>query len=390
MRTAVALIGMCAVWGSAAQQPSVEPPSRAALLTAIADIEAGHRTTPIIGDPMPSGDLPVTFLAKRDGPRVPRIVSDVTGWGEHVDGTFDFQTGAMARVGRTEWYTLQTLVAPRARIEYLVAYGLKDYRIDPYNPRRADRLDPTSEFVTPGYAPPRELTEPPGPERGVTSEATVESEALRARCRVIVYTPFGYRAGGGYPLAVFLDTRSAQVARVLDWLIARRSIEPLLAAFVDVRSTGEEFRRSGPMQTFLNGELPRWVAARYAVTDQPGRRTLIGISFGARDALEAALSSTAAFNGVGLLIPGRRLTAVDIESFAAQPGRRMRVAILAGQYDRANLSTARHLRRALDGAGHAVHYTEVPEGHSPATWLNNLRMVLVNLFGPRPSPKPLP
>jgi len=37
----------------------------------------------------------VTFLARRDGVQVPRIVSDVTGWGERIDGTFDTTVGTM-------------------------------------------------------------------------------------------------------------------------------------------------------------------------------------------------------------------------------------------------------------------------------------------------------
>ena len=60
---------------------------------------------------------------------------------------------------------------------------------------------------------------------------------------------------------------------------------------------------------------------------------------------------------------------------------RLRVAILAGRYDHANLPTARGLRQALTDAGHAVNYTEVPEGHSAVTWRNHLRDVLVSLFG---------
>ena len=74
------------------------------LQAAIAEIEAGRRTTPLIGEPASNGEVEVTFLAKREGGQAPRIVSDVTGWGEHIDGTFDFTAGTMARVGATDWY----------------------------------------------------------------------------------------------------------------------------------------------------------------------------------------------------------------------------------------------------------------------------------------------
>ena len=60
--------------------------------------------------------------------------------------------------------------------------------------------------------------------------------------------------------------------------------------------------------------------------------------------------------------------------------------MLAGRYDQANVATARALRAALAGAGDVVDYSEVPEGHSPRTWLNHLTFVLVSLSGRRARP----
>jgi len=85
---------------------------------------------------------------------------------------------------------------------------------------------------------------------------------------------------------------------------------------------------------------------------------------------------------VGLLIPGRRIGRADIDAIRARGAPFLRVAILAGQYDQANVATARSVRQAFAVAGHSVNYTEVPEGHSPRTWLNHLRVVLISLFGP--------
>lgn len=72
------------------------------LKAGIAEIEAGRLATPLIGEPTATGDRTVTFLARRDGDRVPRIVSDVTGWGERLDGTFDLEAGTMMRVEGTD------------------------------------------------------------------------------------------------------------------------------------------------------------------------------------------------------------------------------------------------------------------------------------------------
>jgi enterochelin esterase family protein len=394
LAAAVALALGVYAWHRAGEERRRGPDSGAAALEAdIAEIEAGRRTTPLIGGTTAGGDLTVTFLARSADGRAPRIVSDVTGWGEHVDGSFDFNAGTMARVGRTDWYALQASVAPRARIEYLVAYGQTDYRLDPHNPRQS--VGPqvggarASEFVTPGYLPPREFADPPPAPAGRTVESTMESRLLHASFRLIVYTPSGYRAGGQYPVAVFLDLRSGPASRVLDWLIARQAIEPIVAVFVGPAARGGDHITSAPLRTFLDTELMAWLEARYAVASDPTRRAVLGISFGAKDALDAALGDGAAagaFGRLGLLIPGRRIGRADLDAVSGRRLRRLRVAILAGQYDRANLATARGLRQALADAGHAVDYTEVPEGHSAVTWINHLRTVLVSLFGPAPAP----
>jgi enterochelin esterase family protein len=384
-------------WRSPGAQQRGDPAPKAATLEAaiagieagIRDIEAGRKTTPLIAEPASGGDATVTFLAKSADGRAPRIVSDVTGWGEHIDGTFDFAAGTMTRVGRTEWYALQANVAPRARIEYLIAYGLTDYRLDPHNPRQAAGPQlgglRASEFVMPGYLPPPEFTDPPVPAAGLITEATVESRKGSGAWRVVVYTPSGYRKDGHYPVAVFLDLRVGQVSRALDWLIARQAIAPIVVVFVGPTSRGGDHPTGAALRTFLTDELPAWMASRYGVSRSADRRAILGISFGAKDALEVTLASAGepgGFDRLGLLIPGRRIGTADIDAIATRRSRHLRVAILAGQYDRANVATARGVRQALADAGHAVDYIEVPEGHSAVTWTHHLGKVLVSLFGP--------
>ena len=363
-----------------------------ALLAAVVDIEAGRRTTPLIGEPHADGSATVTFLARRGGGPVPRIISDVTGWGERPDDTFDFKSGTMSRVGRTDWYWLETTVAARARIEYLVAHGLRDYRGDPYNPRRTAirGTSPASEFVMPGYVPPEEFEDAPVTPAGRVTPAAVDSPTLGEERRAIVYTPPDYRDDGEYALAVFHGgtnvADSGVGPRVLDWLIARHAIEPTVAVFVDSWPRVNDEEELARLRAFLAGELLEWVGSRYAVSARANRRAILGISFGARDALDAAVRSDA-FGLVGLLIPGRRMTPADIRALAGEPRHRVRLTILGGLYDAPNLSTARMARKAFAHAGHRVDYIEVPEGHNQGTWRNHLRDVLVSLFGTNQGPE---
>jgi enterochelin esterase-like enzyme len=351
-----------------------------ALLAAIVEVEAGRGTTPLIGGASAGGDVTVTFLARSPGGPVPRVVSDVTGWGEHVDGTFDFATGTMTRVGTSDWYSLRTTVAPCARIEYQIAYAPTEYRLDPHNPRRsagpAFGGAAASEFVTPGYLPPREFDDPRPSPGGTVSEG-----ALEGPCKVMVYTPARPGNTAGYPVAVFLDLRTDPISRVLDWLIARGDMPPIAAAFVGPRARDDESCSGAPMAEFVTGRLLASLQSRYGTDGGADTHAILANSYGAKDALEIALRNPGAFRRLGLLIPGRRITRADIGAIAGYRDVRLRVAILAGRYDHANLPTARGLRQALTEVGHTVSYTEVPEGHSASTWRNHLRGVLVALFG---------
>ena len=290
---AIAVVAACLAPGPAAAQgtrgagtpartqtTSAERPRIARLASAIAEIEAGRLTTPLIGEPGTDGGVTVTFLATRGGGRIPRIVSDVTGWGERPDDSFDFTAGTMTRVGRTDWYSLDATVAPRARIEYLVAHGLRDYRLDPHNPRQRPHAggSPASEFVMPGYLPPQEFEDPPVTPAGRVAEATIESRVLGGSRRVIVYLPPSYRADGDYPVAAFHGGLSVvspgEAPRVLDWLIARKAIEPIVAVFVDSWPRDNDASTAASTRTFLADELLAWVASRYGVTRNPYTSTV--------------------------------------------------------------------------------------------------------------------
>jgi len=391
--TALKTVALVSVFAAVSCARGLDPPGAAdrSLESAIVEIEVGRATTPLIVQPAPGSNTTVAFLVKSTEGQVPRIVSDVTGWGESPDdSTFDVTIGTMTRLGSTDWYRLETRVAPSARIEYLIVHGEADYRVDPNNPRRAWSRGghAISEFVAPDHLPPQELADPPVATGGRTVEAVIDSHALGAPRRVLVYLPPGYRDGGAYPVAVFHSgwgvAREGQAPRILNWLIAHRKIQPIVGLFLESYLAGDDDNHEGPpLRAFLTEEAPEWLASRYGVSTSADEWAVLAISYGAKDALDAALAPTQAYGRLGLLIPGRRLTSADLEAFAQQPGRRLRTAILAGRYDQANLATARNAHQALTDAGHAVESIEVPEGHNPTIWRDHLGDVLVSLFGAR-------
>lgn len=371
----IVLIGVIGYLSVPARAPIADKAERA-LLPAI---ESGTFSVPVV-----NGDT-VTFYAQSDAGAAPRVVSDVTGWGERADGTFDFTVGRMRPIEGTNWSTLTARINPAARIEYLFAYGAGDYRVDPRNSRKVTRATgEASEIVGPAYAPPVEFAAPPAGPAGKIVDTVVPGVIVGQR-RVIVYTPPGYDPSRKYRLAVFHDgglvVNTGEAPRVLDWLITHDAIHPVVAVFVDPVSRADDFRPDAPMRDFVASELMTWLSARYSLTPLAADHAIIGISAGARGALAAMASYPGVFGKSGLMIPA--LDDLDVLKIPVRRGEapQLEVAVLAAAYDQINRKTAALVRDSVEKRGHAVKFIEVFEGHSTITWKTHLRDVLVSLFG---------
>ena len=382
----VAAIGVISWISGHLRAPS--PPEHSTGEMTIADavraIGAGTATSPIVGEQPRRGKPSLTFVAKADGAVPPRIVSDATGWGERADGNFDTNVGVMTRVPGTDWYSLDVKVEPYSRIEYLIAYGPGDFRLDPHNPRKVQRVaGPASEVVMQGYVPPQEFVDP-APARPIPLiDEAVPSRAIGATRRVITYLPPEFDRARVYPVAVFHDgalvVNNGEAPRVLDWLIAKQAIEPIVAVFVDPVSRTDDFKRGAPMRTFVTTELFNYLSTRATISSDAQKRAIIGISAGARGALDAA-SATRVFGLLGLMIPA--LTEDDVIAIPPSSNHTIRASILSAHYDALNVDAARSAQLTLVDQGQQVTYKEVPEGHTTATWRLHLRDVLIDLFGP--------
>jgi enterochelin esterase-like enzyme len=355
------------------------PPADKAGRSLVPAIESGRLAVPVVTPDE------VVFYAQGEAGATPRVVSDLTGWGERADGTFDFTVGRMHQIAGTNWFTLRAPSKPSARIEYLLAYGAGDYRLDPRNPRRTTRVGgDASEIVGRDYVPPPEFTDPAVVPSGRITETMVPGAVVNER-RVIVYTPPGYDVSRKYRLAVFHDgalvVNTGEAPRVIDWLIAHDQIEPIVAVFVDPKSRADDFRRDAPMRDFVATELMAWINSHYSVTPVAADHAIIGISAGARGALDVMAAYPGVFAKSGLMIP-----AVDSSDVLKIPVKRAELApleacVIAATYDHLYRGAAELVRDSMKARGHTVRYIQVDEGHSTMTWKTHLRDVLTSLFG---------
>ena len=315
------------------------------------------------------------------------------------------------RLGGSDlWYL--TLDLPRnARIEYKIglseggppgAHGHgQDMRLirDPLNPHHA--LDPfgaNSVVHTEGHEVPG-WTQPDLEARtGEIVEHTMISEAFGGPRPVKVYLPARYRTSRTYPLLVVHDgddfLRFASLQTVLDNLIHRLEIPPLICVLTTSPSRLEEYANDERHATFIVDELVPMVESRYPISEDPGRRGLLGASFGAIAALSTAWRHPGAFNRLCLLSgsflftdigdheggPAFDAVAEFMNAFRKEPGRPTRQLYLSCGVYEPMIYYNRSLVPLLQSTGMRVRFSEARDGHNWENWRDRLREGLSWLF----------
>ncbi len=258
-------------------------------------------------------------------------------------------------------------------------------------------------------APPQPwLAAQPGTPSGSLREVTMASQALGEERRLWVYTPPGYGVESGpHDLLVFADGSlligALAATTTLDTLQAAGRLAPPVAVFLDTdRQRMRDLDCSPLFNDFLVGELLPWMRRHYpAVTHDP-RRTLIGgLSLGGNAAVFAALRHPEVFGNV-LACSGAfwRASADSREhewlarQVAAGPGGATRFYLEVGNLelwptpdDGPSLLLANlHLRTVLRAKGYTVCYREFCGGHEPVCWRGGLADGLMALLGSAAAP----
>lgn len=229
----------------------------------------------------------------------------------------------------------------------------------------------------------------PVPAGTVTAE-TVTSRQLGGSRRVWFYTPPGYETSQDwYPVVYVLDggtyVERMEVPVVLDRLIARKAIPPVVAVFVEPGERQEEYSRNPRWRAFMATELVALVDQRFRTFPAPEQRVVLGSSLSAYGAVDLAVERPDVFGLCAALAPPAQTPTVITNQAKGQTAiRAVRFFVMAGTYD-SMANGGRRLRTALDMGTGAITYLEVPEGHSAETFRAHLDDALKSLL-PAPTP----
>lgn len=274
----------------------------------------------------------------------------------------------------------------------------------------ADPLNPRSFGMYPGLAA-RSIIELPdapaqpylapraGVAEGTVTEEEIERDPLGAGRRTWAYLPPGYDAGAGpYPLVVYFDgwagTRLG-VHTTLDNLIAEGRVPPVVCVMVHQIDRMKELANNDVFADWLAGDFLAWVRKRYAVTDDPARTVVTGMSLGGLESAHCALRHPEVFGNV-LSQSGSFWWGGETQGEHAWLTRRyaererlpvrwyMEVGLLE-QMRQGDVPTMveanRALRDVLAAKGYDVRYGEYNGGHDFACWRGSIADGLIHLLG---------
>ena len=211
-------------------------------------------------------------------------MGDFNAWAATPRG-YDASVGTMTRIDGTQWSFLEGTAYTNARVEYVFMFD-KEAVADPLNPRVAQAYaGPRSEVRMPFWPVQPEVDDAAAVPAGELLAETIVSRSLGGTRRVWFYLPPGYpsttlraspsttlraspptslRASASatetlYPVVYVLDgsnyVEKMDVPRVLDRLIARKAIPPVIAVFSEPGDRREEYSRNAKWRAFVSSEL---------------------------------------------------------------------------------------------------------------------------------------
>jgi enterochelin esterase-like enzyme len=310
----------------------------------------------------------------------------------------------LQRIENTNLWWLDVEVPLRSRIEYKLEIRRGEHNKwirDPLNPHLArDPFGANSVLQGSGYELPEWTREDPVMTRpGSLEPLTIHSQTFGAVRTGHLYLPARYRSTRQYPLLVIHDgsdyLKYSGMKTVLDNLIERLEIPPLVAVFLDSPDRLREYANDERHARFVTEELVPSLAARLPIYDSPRYRCLMGASFGGVAALSTAVrypgfwgrlllqSGSFAFTDIGhqnhrgpLFDPVVKF----MNAFREAPTNiSEKVFISCGVYE-SLIYENRSLVPLLDGTGMQVRFVEARDGHNWENWRDRSRAGLSWLF----------
>jgi enterochelin esterase-like enzyme len=227
----------------------------------------------------------------------------------------------------------------------------------------------------------------------------IDSAVYGDQREIKVYLPQEYKSHKSYPLLICHDgddyLKFAEIKTVLDNLIQRHEVRPLVVAFTRGHDRNREYGANPRQPEFLVDEVLPAVRERYSISDDPRELGLLGASFGGVSSLYAAWMRPGVFGRLFLQSGSFVFTDVGhhgrsalwdpvvafVNALREDPARlgKPRIYMSCGTFE-SLIAFNRGLVPLLRDAGLEVRFTEARDGHNWIAWRDRLRGGLTYLF----------
>lgn len=327
----------------------------------------------------------VTFLYAGKGESV-SVPSELNQWNP--------AQGRMRRVAGTDLFFRSDTLPLDARLEYKLWVD-SSWMLDPRNPRRAaGGYGENSDVWMPRYVQSVDSRFTPGIRHGRVDTLRLKSAKLGHAVPVYVYTPPGRPRGGRRPVLYVTDGGDyltlGRLDVILDNLLAARKITPLVAVFIDPRSTtpaGEakdyrmtEYAANDAFLQFLESELAPLVEKRFGASDLAEQRVILGASLGGIIATYAVLQRPNFITNCAAQSPAyyyRDSTLIKLAQSRSAEGRYVYMSTGTIHDTEAEATI---VAEALRAHGAQVTFERFHEGHNWTNWRARLPKILETFF----------
>ena len=315
---------------------------------------------------------------------VPRVVGDHNRGSQRFDAATSGE--AMMPIGTSGWYYLTADLEPGSRIEYqLIIDG--EPIVDPNNPSSHETWDRmVSELRLDGYPAYPELQEEVK-NKGKIIEADLHSNFLNNTRKVYIYLPPGYnQTKKRYPTVYFNDggayVKEVRVPQILNWLIQKRKIKPVIGVFIDPVDRRGEYRMNSDFRKMMIREILPFVDTNYRTLAERESRLMVGGSRGGLCAADLVLNHPDRFAMCAPLAPALNPTSF-LKDLPLAGEHKPEFFILGCRYDARFYQDAPQMLEKLIEKGYAADMKVIPEGHNLHAWSRSLDLVLTHFLGKR-------
>lgn len=287
--------------------------------------------------------------------------------------------------GTNLWYRKEVFPM-NARLDYKLVVG-KDWILDPRNPVRiGGGFGPNSELAMPEYVQPWEIEVQDDVPKGSLTNERIASEFISKEYTVRVYTPPNYDPPQSYPTVYFQDgdeyLNLASSATIIDNLIARGSIEPVIGVFVVPNERNSEYAGDDRFKyrDFFCEELVPFIDQNYSTDTSRERRAVLGDSYGGNISAIIGFSRSDVFGNCGLHSGAFQEFSYDTNDIVTGSKRDIQVASIWGGYEGGLTTNMRSIRDHFVENDYNLVWKELPEGHSWGLWRATIDDMLVHFF----------